>query len=479
MHAANPPVKRRLDELEAKLATESPILVDAIKAFRRLDATAYEMGLLDGDDSYASTISWWPCVSILGTFSAGKSSFVNYVLGSDLQRTGNQAVDDKFTVLCYSPDPEPKVLPGVALDSDPRFPFFRISEQLDLDSPGEGQRIDAYLQLKTSNHELLKGCILIDSPGFDADAQRTAVLRIVDHIIDLSDLVLVFFDARRPEPGAMRDTLRHLVGGTVRRHDSDKFVFVLNQLDATAREDNAEEIVAAWQRCLAEHGLTAGRFYCIYNPQAAMPIEDAQLRARYEAKRDRDLGEVLERISKVENGRAYRIVSSLGKTAAAVEAAVPRLEGALDRWRNRVLVLDGVVFGLLGLLALLFWWGSEAPVRQRWLDSIGEQPWVGVVMAVVALAGLLFVHLAIRTAAANAVGRRLGADPASEGTAGSVRRAFERSTRPGRSMLLGRPAGWSRAAQRGVAEVRQVAADYVRRLNDHFASAGAQQESEA
>lgn len=57
----------------------------------------------------------------------------------------------------------------------------------------------------------LKGRILIDSPGFDADEQRKATLRITDHIIELSDLVLVFFDARHPEPGAMQDTLEHLI----------------------------------------------------------------------------------------------------------------------------------------------------------------------------------------------------------------------------------------------------------------------------
>ena len=48
------------------------------------------------------------------------------------------------------------------------------------------------------------GLEFIDSPGFDADEQRTAVLRITDHIVDLSDIVLVFFDARHPESGSMR-----------------------------------------------------------------------------------------------------------------------------------------------------------------------------------------------------------------------------------------------------------------------------------
>jgi GTPase SAR1 family protein len=132
---------------------------------------------------------------VLGTFSAGKSTFINHFLGYKVQRSGNQAVDDRFTVICYSREATAHALPGIALDSDPRFPLYQISKDIDVAAAGEGKRIDTYLQLKTCPSEALRGKILIDSPGFDADAQRTATLRITDHIIDLSDLVLVFFDA--------------------------------------------------------------------------------------------------------------------------------------------------------------------------------------------------------------------------------------------------------------------------------------------
>ena len=147
---------------------------------------------------------------------------------------------------------------------------------------GEGSRIDAYLQLKTSASDSLRGKILIDSPGFDADAQRTSTLRITDHIIDLSDLVLVFFDARHPESGSMPDTLKHLVGETINRRDANKFLYILNQIDTAAREDNPEEVVAAWQRAIGERGLTAGRFFTVYNAEASNPIPDEALRNRFE-----------------------------------------------------------------------------------------------------------------------------------------------------------------------------------------------------
>ena len=61
-----------------------------------------------------------------------------------------------------------------------RFPFYRISDEIEKVTEGEGRRIDAYLQLKVTDSEVVRGKILIDSPGFDADAQRTATLKLTD-----------------------------------------------------------------------------------------------------------------------------------------------------------------------------------------------------------------------------------------------------------------------------------------------------------
>ena len=60
---------------------------------------------------------------------------------------------------------------------------------------------------------------------------------------------------------------------TISRQDSGKFLYILNQIDTTAREDNPEEVVGAWQRALAREGLTSGRFYCVYDPEASVPIQ--------------------------------------------------------------------------------------------------------------------------------------------------------------------------------------------------------------
>ncbi|MCW9022218.1 MAG: dynamin family protein, partial [Sedimenticola sp.] len=379
MNTAGRLIEGRLKHLETHLEQENPVLLKTVQSFKKLDRIAYRTGLLDTDESYATQIPWWPLISVLGTFSSGKSTFINHYLGYKLQRTGNQAVDDKFTVTCYSREKTAHALPGVALDSDPRFPFYQMSEDIELVAQGEGQRIDSYLQLKTCPSEQLRGKILIDSPGFDADAQRTSTLKITDHIIDLSDLVLVFFDARHPEPGAMHDTLDHLVSNTINRTDAGKFLYILNQIDSAAREDNPEEVVAAWQRALGERGLTAGRFYTIYNPDAAVPIADDNLRQRFERKRDADLEEIHNRMHEVEIERAYRIVGVLERTARDIEErAIPAISEAVSRWKKRVLWGDAIAYSLLliGMFGISikqgYWEGLH--FSPPWLESLLNSP---------------------------------------------------------------------------------------------------------
>ena len=473
MPAASASIEQRITTLEAHLEQENPLLLDAVASFRELDGVAYRLGVLTPDESFTTQVPWWPMVAVLGTFSSGKSSFINHFLQARLQSTGNQAVDDRFTVICFGADETPRTLPGLALDADPRFPFYHVSRDIESVATGEGQRIDAYLQLRTCRSEALRGRIFIDSPGFDADAQRTATLRITDHIIGLSDLVLVFFDARHPEPGAMQDTLRHLVGNTIGRPDSNKFLFILNQIDNAAREDNPEDVFAAWQRTLAQTGLTAGRFYCIYNPDVAMPIEDPELRRRFEAKRAEDVTEIYERIHQVEVERAYRIVGMLEKTAKAIEhRVVPAVASAKASWKRGVLWIDGAVFAAL-VVALAAWTVSAGywtgfRFSAPWFDAIVSTPWLAVPAVVLVVAGAAYLHYLVRRVSARFVARRIARDPELEDVRTWVARVFAHSTKASRMVLTTTPSGWGRGARRRIARVAADADRLVQRLNDRF-----------
>ena len=466
----NESLSQQLDRLEGHLREENPILLDAVRTFRRLDEVAWRIGLLPPDESLASQVPWWPLIAVLGTFSAGKSTFINGYLGQAVQVAGNQAVDDRFTAICFSAgEGSPRALPGLALDADPRFPFYQVSRDIEEVASGEGRRIDAYLQLKTCPSPRIRGKIIIDSPGFDADEQRTSVLRISDHIIGLADLVLVFFDARHPEPGAMQDTLRHLVERAVGRADSSKFLYILNQVDNTAREDNPEEVFGAWQRALASSGLTAGRFYQIYDEASAIPIENEGLRTRFRSKRDADLAEIRERMEQVEVERAYRVIGMLEKLALAIrDEAVPALEGARSAWRRRVLLTDAVLAAVLVAIAVAVgvWVGVGEALT--WLGTAGFGTWVGAAVLVLA-AG--YVHFRVRRIAARAGSRRLLRDGAGESpiAADALARAFEHGTASWRTMWITSPAGWGGSARGKIATVLEDAGRYVQRLNDRFA----------
>ena len=470
-------LKKRLRSLEKHLSQENPILLQTVSSFRKLDRVCHRLGLLEPEESFATRISWWPMISVLGTYSSGKSTFINHYVGQALQITGNQAVDDRFTVVCYGQEDEARVLPGLALDADPRFPFYRLSRSIEELATGEGRRIDAYLQLKTCAKGKVRGKIIIDSPGFDADDQRTSILRITDHIIDLSDLVLVFFDARHPEAGTMRDTLDHLVAETISRPDSSKFLYVLNQIDTTAREDNPEDVIASWQRALAQKGLTAGRFYRIYNPTAAVAIDDDTLRQRFEAKRDVDMKEIHDRMEQVGIDRAYRVVGALEQTARDIQDLfVPKLQALLLEWRRRVLRLDAVVFGMLAAAVggWTLWtgeWDGLSFSHPTWAAMFDLDPLWQLVLLAVALVAGGYLHARLRGRAARAVLARLAKQPPdAHGTrfADSLPRAFRNSAGGWRSIFWRRPVGWEPRSRRRVADVLLEANGYVQLLNDRY-----------
>ena len=460
-------MQQRLENLQTHLKKENPVLVAIVDRYKKLDVIAHKMGLLKPGESYATRISWWPLISVLGTFSAGKSSFINSYLGMKLQDTGNQAVDDRFTVISYSSDEASRTLPGLALDGDPRFPFYQISEEIEQVTQGEGSKIDNYLQMKVVPSEALRGKILIDSPGFDADEQRKSTLKLTDHIIDLSDLVLVLFDARHPEPGAMQDTLEHLVKGAQRRNDSSKFLFILNQIDTSAKEDNLESIVASWHKALVQCGLSTGRFYVMFNTDLAVPVENEGVWNRYLSKREADYKEITQRMEEINVERVYRIIGNLESLSNQIEQqAVPQIRQARTRWRKRVMIFDALAMGLvtagLGALAWSTGW------LQQWFSNPLAllSDWFSLALLIAFLVILVFIHFVIRKWAAKGIAKSLG----SENAYGDLSNAFTKSTRTWTSVFRGNAVGWSNRVSGKLSAIRNDVDQFVQNLNDNFSS---------
>jgi len=344
-------------------------------------------------------------------------------------------------------------LPGLALDADPRFPFYNISEEVERVEKGEGSRVNLYLQLKTVTSENIKGKILIDSPGFDADNQRSSILRISSHIIEMSDLVLIFFDARHPEPGAMRDTLEHLVAKTVGHRDRDKILYILNQIDTTAREDNLEDVIGSWQRALSQKGLISGNFYAIYNENAMQPIDDPAIAERLKRKRDEDWRRIMEKMEGVKIERAYRITKALEDFAKEIKGQkLPGLREAIQRWGRRVLLTDLVVAVLLAAGAAAAFLTGLAPATIPMMAAAGA---AGLLL-------LLFVHFKARSSIAKSEIRRAEEkDP-------FLARAVASQTRWYRPILSVWSGGWIRRTEEKLDSIIDYSRSAIRRLNDQF-----------
>ncbi|MRI58931.1 MAG: dynamin family protein [Epsilonproteobacteria bacterium] len=432
--------KERYKKLKEHLIEENPLLVDVIEEYKELDAVAKKIGFLDQNQTYTESISWWPLISVLGTFSAGKSSFINEFLGKKIQATGNQAVDDKFTVICYSKKDETTTLPGVALDADPRFPFYNISKEIEKIEPNAN--INRYLQLKAVHSDAIKGKILIDSPGFDADTQRDATLRITRHIIDLSDLVLIFFDARHPEPGAMRDTLDHLVEVAKNHADSDKVLYILNQIDTCAKEDNLEEIIGAWQRALSQKGIVSGKFYAIYNESLAK-IEDENQKERLKRKKDEDLKEILEKMEKVLIDRAYRIVKNVEYRSKEILQLLPKLKEKLQTFKVRMLLVDVFLIFLIGGGA--FYLGTLMPSYVPFVYGAGFLLFLGL-------------HFKLKSSLSSMMAKRI------DNT--YLKKAFVKQTRWYKPYLLA--GNVSKKMTQKLEDLIQASKSFIQKLNDQF-----------
>ncbi len=437
--------QERYKKLKEHLTNENPLLVEVIDEYKELDKIAKKIGFLLPSQTYTETISWWPLISILGTFSAGKSSFINEFLGKKVQETGNQAIDDKFTVICYTKKDEVVSLPGVALDADPRFPFYNISKEIEKLDPKE-KNINKYLQLKAVNSERIKGKILIDSPGFDADVQRDAILRMSDHIINLSDLVLIFFDARHPEPGAMRDTLNHLVQSAITHTDADKVLYILNQIDTCAKEDNLEDIIGAWQRALSQKGIVSGKFYAIYNESLAN-IEDPELAQRLARKRDEDLKAIEEKIDKVLIDRAYRIVKNIESRSKEIISYLQPLGEVIKKFKTRLLIADIFLIFLIGVP--LIYLAYNLTFSYSNLVYLG----IGILL-------FLFLHFKLRDIITSKIAAKIGNS--------FVRNAFYKQTRWFKPYLLAGSFINKKKIEQSLHNLMQKSKTFIQKLNDQY-----------
>lgn len=260
----------------------------------------------------------------------------------------------------------------------------------------------------------------------------------------------------------------------MRRTDAGKFLYILNQMDTAAHEDNPEQIVGAWQRALAQSGLSAGQYYTIYDEAAAVQIENLAIRERFKAKRDEDMARIQARIDEVELHRNDRIASFLDTIAKELEHDVlPQLRAARGTWRRRVALTDLLTWAVGGALTgfAIVALGLPGPLAAFDAAAATGLRLGGALFGLALLAGAVALHLWARGVWRARGARRL---PEAYGKGDlNLRAAFLQGTRWYRTALSAGVPGWRARAEARLRGIRDAVATHIQKLNDRYADPSA------
>jgi GTPase SAR1 family protein len=230
----------------------------------------YNMDLAELDAS----LKWKPIVLILGNYSSGKSTFINELLGKNIQRTGQAPTDDSFTLLTApSTGGEEKDIPGADLVNDERLPFTGFKTY--------GDKFISHFRMKQIASPVFDNLALIDSPGMlDSVSEKDRgydYARVVKEFAKLADLIVLMFDPHKA--GTIQETynaIRHTLPDAT---GEDRIVFVMSRIDEC---DNLGDLVRSYGTLCWNLSQMTGRkdiprIYLTYSPLVADMGEDLAL----------------------------------------------------------------------------------------------------------------------------------------------------------------------------------------------------------
>lgn len=204
-------VKKVLDEISNEVRRIYHQVIDPLD-----EKSAFEKRPPDGE------ISGGPLVVVVGNHSSGKSTFLNFLLAQEVQKTGMAPTDDSFTILRYGERREDR--DGAAIVSNPELPFGGLNSF--------GPDFLAHFKMRILPIPFLRDVTLVDTPGMidapDPNAGRGYDFGgVVEWFAECADVVLIFFDPDRP--GTTAESLQVLTQSLSRV--GHKLLVVMNKMD--------------------------------------------------------------------------------------------------------------------------------------------------------------------------------------------------------------------------------------------------------
>ncbi|KAJ2400378.1 hypothetical protein GGI23_002074 [Coemansia sp. RSA 2559] len=168
-----------------------------------------------------------PMVLLVGQYSTGKTTFVEYLLGESYPgaHVGIEPTTDRFVAIMNGP--EPKVIPGHAAAVSGDLPFSGLTKF--------GTKFLSRFQVAQLNNPLLSNLTLIDTPGILSGSKQINrgydFISVVNWFAERSDLILLLFDGYKLD---ISDEFKGAIH-SLRGHE-DKVRIVLNKCDQISQQ---------------------------------------------------------------------------------------------------------------------------------------------------------------------------------------------------------------------------------------------------
>ena len=188
--------------------------------FRELGFTDY---LLELEELKGGLESYRPVIGVMGEFSAGKSSFINSLLGEEVLPVGFTPTTHHFIKLEYGKEPV-LIVKGEEGEVDwSRVEKVEEGEWLTLRYPAP----------------ILEKVSIVDTPGSnDPTFKREGELV---ELIEKVDLAIFIFNSTQ----ALKESERLFLSQLISKKDRDKFLFLLNWIDGVSNPRELKREVAS------------------------------------------------------------------------------------------------------------------------------------------------------------------------------------------------------------------------------------------
>ena len=237
---------------------------------------------------------------IVGEVKAGKSSFINAILGEKICKEGAIPVTDKVCVLKYGNKPYERVVED-----------FLIEQHVDFEP------------LKTLN--------IVDTPGTNSIILQHQ--KITEDFIPRCDLVLFTTSADRPFTETEREFMKLISDGWAK-----KIIFVLNKVDIKEPEEITEIIQYIRDQCMQHFGFEPKIFPA--SAKQAFKAKAAKDEAAYKASGFAELeGYLFETLNQGEK-LSLKLNSPVDASLKIVEMALEDFSGRLEMLKK-----DGEIVG--------------------------------------------------------------------------------------------------------------------------------------